>query len=158
MAKVSISYINRALDIVEFRLLNKPEYECKMDYGKFVELFDGSKTYYIKENKYKGVVSSFYIARNENNKTKYLHWDIFGEECRMSDGFVIDHINRDMVDNRSSNLRKVRHIKNMNNLDKSISEFPCGTKKPENFNVSFIEKEDFIRFIIIKTKSDYMLE
>ena len=53
-----------------------------------------------------------------NNKTKeYLHTFILGKK----EGFVCDHINRDKLDNRRSNLRHVTRYENNLNTDMCIN-------------------------------------
>lgn len=46
----------------------------------------------------------------------FLHWDIIGKPEK---GFVIDHINRDPLDNRRCNLRICTHRQNILNSSKS---------------------------------------
>lgn len=53
-----------------------------------------------------------YISTCEKGKTRYLHQIVYGE---IKDGFEIDHINRNKLDNRKNNLRQCKHIDNTHN-------------------------------------------
>lgn len=53
-----------------------------------------------------------YISTSIKGKTKYLHQIVCGE---IKEGFEIDHINRNKLDNRKCNLRKCKHIDNTHN-------------------------------------------
>lgn len=66
--------------------------------------------------KYKwGIDSRGYARRNDHGKIVFLHRQILG-----TDGGIVDHINRDKLDNRRSNLRIV---------DKSTNLFNSGLFK-----------------------------
>lgn len=49
------------------------------------------------------VQQGFYAARQVNQRTICLHREIFG--LKFNDGLIIDHINRNRLDNRRFNLR-----------------------------------------------------
>ena len=53
----------------------------------------------------------FHVYRRSNNKTIYLHREIL----KAKKGQIVDHINRNGLDNRRSNLRIVNKSKNANN-------------------------------------------
>lgn len=53
-----------------------------------------------------------YISTSIKGKTKYSHQIICGE---IKEGFEIDHINRNKLDNRKCNLRKCKRIDNTHN-------------------------------------------
>ncbi|MEE0865522.1 MAG: HNH endonuclease signature motif containing protein [Clostridia bacterium] len=53
-----------------------------------------------------------YISTSIKGKTKYLHQIVYG---KIEEGFEIDHINRNKLDNRKCNLRKCKHIDNAHN-------------------------------------------
>lgn len=46
-----------------------------------------------------------YALRGENNTTLYLHRVIMGRMGNVPQGYTVDHINRDKLDNRRENLR-----------------------------------------------------
>ena len=53
-----------------------------------------------------------YITTSIKGKTKYLHQIVYGN---LKEGFEIDHINRNKLDNRKCNLRQCKHIDNTHN-------------------------------------------
>ncbi len=55
-----------------------------------------------------------YAVRWKNGRTVYLHREIVGLEA--GDGFEVDHINRDRLDNRRENLRVTVRAENGQNL------------------------------------------
>lgn len=69
-----------------------------------------------------------YIKAKKNDKTIYLHQLIIGKQ----DGLEIDHINRDKLDNRESNLRIVDRKTNANNITRK--ETNGITKKNRNLS------------------------
>lgn len=69
---------------------------------------------------YKWHVSSQYATTGGGVRSKYrirAHQHL----CPTTDGFEVDHINRDKLDNRRSNLRAVTRQTNMNNVGKRAS-------------------------------------
>lgn len=71
---------------------------------------------YIKAKKEKWFLNSNGYYRNTKSKT-YLHQYILGKK----DGLVCDHINRNKLDNRKSNLRFVTRTINNQNTDFAIN-------------------------------------
>lgn len=81
-----------------------------------------------------------YISTSIKGKTKYLHQIIYGNR---RDGFEIDHINRNKLDNRKSNLRECTHIDNTHNRIKEnkytqqgITKLKRLKKKPYHVRVA----------------------
>lgn len=78
-----------------------------IDYDDF-DKFNKYNWFLVKKNIYYYVATD--IPFNGKYKRKYLHQIVYGEKK----GFVIDHINRNPLDNRKDNLRFV---------DKSVNGF-----------------------------------
>lgn len=75
-----------------------------------------------------------YIKTFKNKKTIYLHQLVVGKE----DGLEVDHINRDKLDNRKSNLRIVDRKTNANNIARK--ENSGITKKNRNLTKPYCLK------------------
>ena len=74
------------------------------------------KSYQARIVSVKNNTSTGYCKIGFNNKTEYYHrvvWILANGD--IPDGFVIDHINGDKLDNRLENLRAVPHYINSNN-------------------------------------------
>ena len=67
-----------------------------------------------KISRYKWNISKGYVITKQGASHIKLHRLIMGDV--LEDGKEIDHINRNKLDNRKSNLRVVTHSENMNNL------------------------------------------
>lgn len=67
---------------------------------------------YIWNNNKKG------YAQTGNEKETYLQLHRYIMNCKKGDGKIIDHINRDITDNRKSNLRVV--TKQENNFNRNV--------------------------------------
>ncbi len=53
---------------------------------------------------------SFYAVRSDGEQTVWMHREIVG--LKPKQGFDVDHINHDTLDNRRSNLRRASHAQN----------------------------------------------
>lgn len=83
------------------------------------------------------------------------------------DGLVVDHINRDRLDNRRCNLRNVTQSVNMQNVaprKKGMRRTPCAATKPYNIGIRLSEEAVLIldsvgkRFGLKKTATiEYIL-
>jgi len=83
---------------------------------RFVDKIKNKKWYLLKSGKTIGYCASF-ERKNKNKYCKYdtnlLHWDIIGKP---KNDMVTDHINRNKLDNRESNLRFCSHQVNAINV------------------------------------------
>lgn len=61
-----------------------------------------------------------YAVRTIKNRTEYLHWSIIGKPGK---GLVVDHINRNSLDNRKKNLRFATLAENRRNFTKKTSKY-----------------------------------
>jgi hypothetical protein len=89
-----------------------------------------------------------YAVRHEGGKTIYMHRSVMG--LAEGDGMYVDHINRDMLDNRKSNLRVCTKSQNQCNqkpkkkLDgtsqskyKGVSIRPSKSSKPWRCRIAY---------------------
>jgi len=91
----------------------------RLTQGKFV-LVDNSDFEWLSQWKWSldkdgYVIRSFY-ARNDNNEPITKHWSMHRLINNTPDGLDTDHINRNKLDNRRSNLRSVTNQQNQFNL------------------------------------------
>lgn len=92
----------------KFAIVDKEDYEKLSKYNWFARK-TGNNFY---------AVRSLYLGggrKNERNKTIYMHHMII----KCSDGFEIDHINHNGLDNRKQNLRICRRWQNNGNQRKT---------------------------------------
>ena len=77
--------------------------------GKYAEV-DAED--YVRLNRYKWFLRNTYAVAVVDNCTVRMHRMVMNED---DPRVVIDHINRDRLDNRTSNLRRMSPIENANN-------------------------------------------
>jgi hypothetical protein len=91
--------------VTYFNLSNKPEFLCKIDSKNFYLLDSGSWFVHKSTNK---SLNTLYIRRTENfgkkSRTIHLHREVLGLSGFTKDTLV-DHIDRDGLNNCLSNLR-----------------------------------------------------
>lgn len=104
-----------------------------IDFDEYEKVKSYSWCIWIKKNK-KQKKTHYYVACKDNSKTRYLHQIINGKAKK---GFVIDHINRNTLDNRKINLRQATRKENLLNSDKydiqsklkRINKLPCNARR-----------------------------
>lgn len=112
MAKPII--IDQVNGITFFYLGKYFKFILKMDTVDYLKYVKDTTCWYMKRNNKSKAREIFYAAKCEykTNKTIYLHWMM----CkRLSPDDVIDHKNRDELDNRRLNLRSVSIAVNVSN-------------------------------------------
>lgn len=82
--------------------------KIKLSQNKFAIVDDGD---FIWSRKYKWSYDRGYAVRNDKGKKIYLHSMLIARR----QGFVIDHINKNSLDNRRSNLRLATISSNIRN-------------------------------------------
>jgi hypothetical protein len=98
---------------VWFTLSNKPEYECVMDRKEYYDLVHGTTYWYIHESKSTNAITP-YIRRTvwPSMKNVHLHRVIIDAGDYTLEK-IVDHKNRNSLDNRKSNLRIVTQAENV---------------------------------------------
>lgn len=116
MAKPEI--INQSECFVWFTLANKPEYTCVMDKEDYFKFVHNSTHWCIHVSSRKTRKNHAYIRATvwPSNKNVHLHRFIMRVGDYHKDS-VIDHINRNTLDNRKSNLREVDIKTNVKNSE-----------------------------------------
>lgn len=92
---------------------NTTQLQILNEYGdiKAVALVDTEDVEKLKKYSFR-THNNGYINTSRNRKNIYLHQIVFGET---KEGYEIDHINRNKLDNRKSNLRQCTHKDNAHN-------------------------------------------
>lgn len=67
---------------------------------------------------------NIYARRYEHSKSFYLHRELIGDKK----GLVVDHINRNTLDNRRENLRHITHKENSRNRPSQLGTGKGATK------------------------------
>ena len=126
-------------------IINSPKYGIKT---VLIDLDDVNKVKKFKwfirpENKIK---NRFYIETfiyNKNKKMLKLHRYI----TNCPDDLVVDHINRNTLDNRKCNLRICTHLENMQNRN---------VQKDNKLGLKYISKDrNYFRFSITRNKINF---
>lgn len=130
---MAIPKIIKEIDsLVYFRLSNKPDFECVVDSDVYEDLIL-SGSWYIKKFRQE----TFYITRTNKFKktngergteTIFLHWEVLGVRYRWGDKRVVDHIDRNPLNNTRGNLRSV-----------SISENNKNRNRPNKWNKEHLD-------------------
>lgn len=96
---------------------NKAEkgiYECLVDIAHIQDIINLDRCLSIT------VTSGLYVMFKKNNRMEYLHALLKGSK----EGYIVDHINQNTLDNRSCNLRYLSRYLNGRNTDKHrVSRF-----------------------------------
>ncbi len=156
MAKPTV--ISNIDGIVTFSLSNKPEFEIKVSSEDYKMLIKDTTCYYVKhfyeyrKNKERKLKST-YIVRNIFHKcpssgkqtcnTHFLHWDIVGTSFHWGDGLVVDHIDRQPMNNTRENLRIVTQLENVQNTSRVTNPLfsqKFGIKLPDYYNVAILKR------------------
>jgi hypothetical protein len=125
----------------------------KIDYEDYLNLKDiNVKWSIVKNNKY----GTLRVKAEINGKKVYLHRVILG--C--SDDMVVDHIDRDSLNNTRANLRVVSQKENTQNRPTKIHNYVYYDQRIKRYRVrytegnkkinlgSFINAEDAIKVIV----------
>jgi hypothetical protein len=137
-----------------------------MDKIKFIELTQGQ--YAIVDeynfeylNKYTWCVRNYYKNRFHairrkgpriNSKIIPMHRMAYGD---VPEGYILDHINRDGLDNRRSNLRIATYPQNCANTSKKLKGYFLDKRNPINKYVSTIREDGKCKYIgYFATKKD----
>ena len=152
MAKPLIKFITP--QTVYFSLSNQPQFTICVDRDFFKEEIFNKNSWYVKT---KGK-NNPYVAKGLWNqgkpKTYFLHWAVFGEKCTRGNGFIIDHKNRDTLDNRNKNLRKITQDKNIMNSDRVENSTRSVYGISRDYNLSFLKKNS--RYVCYYKKTKYI--
>jgi hypothetical protein len=95
-----------------FRRIKLTQGKCAIVDAEDFEKLNKDK-WYLFENKNK---SNFYAARTECRKNVFMHRRIMNAP----NGAIVDHINRDSLDNRKANLRFVTNMQNCWNSERGF--------------------------------------
>ena len=113
--------LKRTSKTVTFTLPNNKKLVAKADADIFDNYIRFDYSWFFKNEKSRGGKDQWYIAcsvkHGEKTKTYYLHWLPIGKNKK---GMVIDHKNRNPLDNRVKNLRHADYQKNSKNSKKFI--------------------------------------
>ncbi len=123
-------------NIIEVELTK--EQIMKTDY-KFIEMVE---KHYLYASKSEGENSRYYAGISYNNINKLFHNIITGFD-------MVDHIDRDPLNNCLSNLRKSDHKLNNNNRSMSTNS------EAVSLGVTYIEKDDCFRARIKQNNKEY---
>lgn len=123
---------------VEFRLPNKPEHLCLINTEDYREHVEGTKCWYIHTGR-RAKQSIFYVRRSlyPSTLTDHLHRYVLGAGEFCLETSVVDHLNRNGLDNRRDNVILTTHKVNMNNRRDVV-----GAIKYKGCNVTYIKKRD----------------
>lgn len=146
MAKpVFIRAVNGA---VLFKLSNNLKHVITVDRDFYFQNIVGTDCYRIKE-RLQGNRVDARVVRTTWNKNRtgramfYLHWDVVGCWVNRESGLCVDHINRNPLDNRRSNLRIVSSLVNARNKSTKLGEKRVFRAKKNNglargYRINFI--------------------
>jgi len=111
MAKPEILKIKKG--VIYFTLSNKSDLVCKINTDDFEKFLKGSLRWYIHKSK---THNSYYIRRNNYPKHNHvhLHREILGLGDHHGES-VVDHKDRNGLNNIKNNLKHTNHIGNMQN-------------------------------------------
>ncbi len=93
-------------------------------------------------NQYKWCLTAGYPSRRFIGKVIYLHHFLIG--CPLT-GLVVDHIDRDKLNNSRSNLRVVTQMENMANSRRAVNRIGVSVDRRHNRFKAYIDKPGFPR-------------
>lgn len=129
---------------VKFRLLNKPEFICKMDCDDFYNIVHGTNYWYIHSTS-KPNCKRYYIRRNDGKGGHiHLHRVVSGAPAYDPKTCVVDHLNNDSLDNRKINLSITTQQNNARNPNNRVRVYI--NEKVEPFmgcNICIVTKYDW---------------
>lgn len=133
------------------------EYIDKGDY--YILVVDGGLNVLIDSDDYEKckehhwyLIHGRYFVSRVGRTTIYLHRFIYGN---IPEGYVVDHINGDLLDNRKSNLRLCTHEENMRNSSPRNGKYPGVNKTKSGTWIATLKvNQKYVLRKIFKTEEE----